>query len=126
VQLTNLSTGDYDTCAWSFGDGGTSSGCGDPAHTYTISGPYTVSLTVSGLGGADTETKVGYITVYGPPPTVQLSSSAYSVVEGSGAAILTTTLSAAAAFTCDGGLCHERWHRCRRQRLCRRQRHADL
>ena len=64
VAFTNQSTGDYDTCSWDFGDGGTSSDCSDPSHDYTSSGVYAVSLTVSGPGGSDTETKAGYITVY--------------------------------------------------------------
>ncbi|MCU0485256.1 MAG: PKD domain-containing protein [Anaerolineales bacterium] len=66
VSFTNASTGDYTTCAWDFGDGGTSTSCVNPSHTYASAGVYTVSLTVSGLGGTDTETKVGYITVYAP------------------------------------------------------------
>jgi len=64
VVFTNTSTGDFDTCAWTFGDGGSSSDCNDPSHTYNSGGVYTVTLTVSGLGGSDTETKVEYITVY--------------------------------------------------------------
>ena len=64
VAFTNQSTGDYDTCSWDFGDGGTSNACSDPSHDYTSSGIYAVSLTVSGPGGSDTETKAGYITVY--------------------------------------------------------------
>jgi PKD repeat protein len=64
VNFTNLSTGDFDTCSWDFGDGGTSSDCNDPEHTYWAAGTYSVSLTVSGDGGEDTETKTNYITVY--------------------------------------------------------------
>jgi PKD repeat protein len=64
VYFTNLSYGDYDTCSWVFGDGGTSSECEPPTYTYHTPGVYTVSLTVSGAGGEDTETKTDYITVY--------------------------------------------------------------
>ena len=63
VDFTNLSTGDYDTCSWNFGDGGSSTTCGNPSHTYNSDGLYTVSLTVNGPGGSDTETKSGYVTV---------------------------------------------------------------
>ncbi len=63
VSFTNQSGGDYDTCAWAFGDGATSSSCGDPAHTYSEAGVYTVSLAVSGPGGADTEVRAGYVEV---------------------------------------------------------------
>jgi PKD repeat protein len=66
VTFTNGSTGDYDTCVWRFGDGDTSGTCNDPAHTYTAVQPYTVSLTVSGLGGSDTLTRSRYITTYHP------------------------------------------------------------
>jgi len=65
VSFTDQSTGDYDTCSWNFGDGGTSAAC-SPTYHYNIPGVYTVSLTVSGIGGEDTETKPNYITVYTP------------------------------------------------------------
>ena len=64
VAFTNLSSGDYDTCDWDFGDEGTSTDCNNPSHEFTTPGTYTVSLTVSGVGGTDTETKVNYITIY--------------------------------------------------------------
>ncbi len=70
VAFTNTSTGAYATSLWSFGDGVTSTlesgSTGDiaqaPSHTYTTTGVYTVSLTVSGAGGSDTEVKAGYIS----------------------------------------------------------------
>jgi PKD repeat protein len=65
VQFTDLSSGDYDTLAWDFGDGG-SSDLENPMHTYSTPGTYSVSLTISGLGGSDTEIKASYITVYDP------------------------------------------------------------
>ncbi|HNS50786.1 MAG TPA: PKD domain-containing protein [Anaerolineae bacterium] len=64
VEFVNSSTGDFDTCAWDFGDGGTSGSCGDPSHTYLTPGDYTVSLTVSGPGGTDTLTRTNYISAY--------------------------------------------------------------
>lgn len=63
VAFTNLSTGDFDTCQWDFGDSYTSSLCSPPDHVYLSPSVYTVTLTASGLGGSDTETKIGYITV---------------------------------------------------------------
>jgi len=66
VQFTNQSAGDYDTCTWTFGDGSTSTSCGNPAHTYATKGVYTVALTVTGPGGTDTRTRTGAITVYEP------------------------------------------------------------
>jgi PKD repeat protein len=65
TTFTDLSAGDYDTCDWMFGDGGISAQC-NPTHTFTAPGVYTVTLTVSGTGGTDAETKNSYITVYTP------------------------------------------------------------
>jgi PKD repeat protein len=70
VVFTNTSTGDYDTCSWLFGDGGTSSNCNNPNHTYAAPGIYNVTLTVSGLGGTDTLLRAAFISVYdSEPPT---------------------------------------------------------
>jgi len=66
VTFTNESTGDLDTCAWTFGDGGTSNNCNNPVYTYAAAGTFTVSLTVSGPGGSDTRTRPNYISVYAP------------------------------------------------------------
>jgi ELWxxDGT repeat protein len=63
VSFKNLSSGDYDSCTWSFGDGANSNDCKDPSHSYLSPGKFQVSLTVSGLGGEDTETKKDYISV---------------------------------------------------------------
>jgi CSLREA domain-containing protein len=68
VTFTNLSIGDYDTCVWTFGDGENSTACVNPLNEYSIPGVYTVSLTVSGPGGADSRTRINYITVQGEPP----------------------------------------------------------
>lgn len=67
VAFTNLSTGDYDSCLWEFGDGSTSTNCNNPGHTYTLPGTYNVTLTVSGPGGSDNDTRPGYITVESYP-----------------------------------------------------------
>jgi len=66
VEFTNSSIGDFDSCSWTFGDGGASSECDDPSHNFTSGGSYTVSLTASGLGGTSTLTKSNSITVYEP------------------------------------------------------------
>jgi peptide/nickel transport system substrate-binding protein len=63
VAFTNLSTGNFDTCLWNFGDTTTSTLCNPPEYVYLSPGVYTVTLTASGLGGSDIETKIGYITV---------------------------------------------------------------
>lgn len=66
VDFTDLSGGAITGRSWSFGDGGSST-AQDPVHTYTSSGSYTVTLTVSGPGGSDVETKAQYIQVAVPP-----------------------------------------------------------
>lgn len=66
VDFTDLSTGEITQWDWDFGDGN-SSGQQHPSHTYQDGGVYTVSLTVTGPGGSDTETKFDYITVNAAP-----------------------------------------------------------
>ncbi|MBA7612586.1 hypothetical protein ES703_19822 [subsurface metagenome] len=63
VDFTDLSTGTISGWNWDFGDGDTST-AQNPTHTYNDPGLYTVSLTITGPGGSDTETKVNYITVH--------------------------------------------------------------
>ncbi len=62
VNFTDQSTGSITSWAWTFGDGGTST-AQNPSHQYTSAGSYTVSLTVTGPGGSDGETKTNYVTV---------------------------------------------------------------
>jgi len=65
VAFTDLSTGVISTWSWDFGDGGTSAEQ-NPSHDYVTAGTYTVSLTVTGPGGTDTDTKVDHINVTSP------------------------------------------------------------
>jgi PKD repeat protein len=76
VQFTDQSTGDVIAWTWDFGDGGVS-GARHPAHQYTYPGSYTVTLTVSGPGGSDTEIKSDYITVTSDGPTPPIASISY-------------------------------------------------
>ncbi len=71
VDFTNLSTGDFDKCLWNFGDGITTTTCGNPSHAYWDEGHYTVTLTVEGLGGEDKLSveqcvKVAYYRIFIP------------------------------------------------------------
>ena len=66
VQFTDQSTGARTTYSWDFGDGDASPEQ-NPSHPYTAAGDYTVTLTVSGPGGDDTEVKESYIHVSEPP-----------------------------------------------------------
>ena len=77
VSFTQLAAGDPTGFAWDFdGDGQTDSTEPDPSHVFGA-GLHTVSLTVSNAQGADTETKVGYVSVAAPPagPTLVLDAS---------------------------------------------------
>ncbi|UCC78695.1 MAG: S8 family serine peptidase [Candidatus Zixiibacteriota bacterium] len=66
VDFTDQSSGDITEWSWNFGDGNTSS-LQNPSHTYQNAGIYTVSLTVTGPSGSDTETKTDYIAVEDVP-----------------------------------------------------------
>jgi len=63
VQFIDQSKGDIASWSWDFGDGQTSKEH-NPIHTYDNASHYTVSLTVTGSGGTDTETKPQYINVF--------------------------------------------------------------
>ncbi|MFC1924728.1 TRAP transporter substrate-binding protein DctP [Chloroflexota bacterium] len=62
VQFTDQSDGVVTSWSWDFGDG-EGSNEQNPAHSYTEVGLYTVTLTVTGPDGSDTETKAQYISV---------------------------------------------------------------
>ena len=62
INFTDQSTGNISSWLWVFGDG-SSSTLQNPVHTYNQTGSYTVSLTINGPDGSDTETKTNYIIV---------------------------------------------------------------
>jgi len=76
VKFTNASQGEFTEVRWDFGDGTTSQEP-NPTHTYRSAGAYTVKLTVSGPGGADTKTRADYILVESarPHPKARFSAS---------------------------------------------------
>ena len=47
VHFNNISSGEYTTVAWEFGDGATSSET-SPSHTYAAPGEYLVTLKLTG------------------------------------------------------------------------------
>jgi PKD repeat protein len=56
------------SCAWNFGDGGTSTSTSNKVtHVYTSVGTWTVSLTATDGSGTETLTRNNYITTYGVP-----------------------------------------------------------
>ena len=67
VQFTDLSEGSIDIWGWDFNNDGTmDSNLQNPRYTYHDPGIYTVSLTVSGPGGSDCETKIAYLEFASP------------------------------------------------------------
>ena len=81
VQFTDQSSGLISQRLWDFGDGATNS-VKTPVttHTYNSYGNFTVSLTVTGLGGSDTETKENYIIVTRKPSDITLDSISLSEI----------------------------------------------
>ncbi|MCK4625173.1 MAG: PKD domain-containing protein, partial [Phycisphaerae bacterium] len=77
VQFADQSTGDVFEWSWVFGDG-KSSTSQHPVNTYDTVGFYTVSLTVEGPGGKDTETKEDYIKVTYAPPVAAFTADTTS------------------------------------------------
>jgi serine protease len=82
VQFTDLSVGPISNRSWDFGDGTTSTEQ-NPSHTYTFTdkADFTVSLTVTGAGGSDTQTKAEYIHLDAPPILVTISLSKNAVFQ---------------------------------------------
>ena len=77
VSFTDSSTGIITGWSWNFGDSGTST-AQNPGHNYDTAGTHTVSLTVTGPGGSDIETKTDYISVYTPVPAAAFTGSPVS------------------------------------------------
>jgi PKD repeat protein len=69
VDFDDQSSGNITSWDWDFGDGNTSTEQ-FPTNTYNDEGIYTVSLTVTGPNGSDTETKVDFIVVSSIPAPV--------------------------------------------------------
>ncbi len=77
VQFTDRSapgTAPITQWLWNFGDGGTST-LQNPSHTYTTTGAFTVTLTVTTAHGTDTRTKLGYMAVVKKPPLADFAAS---------------------------------------------------
>ena len=74
IQFTDQSTGEVASWLWSFGDG-SGSALKNPTHFYAENGNYTVSLTVIGPNGIDTETKTDLIRAGSGGMTVDFASN---------------------------------------------------
>jgi PKD repeat protein len=83
VVFTDASTGSVTNWLWTFGDGfsATNTSNASVTHTYTNAATYSVSLTVTGPGGANTLTQNGYIVV---SPGGSTSKPVFSRVDFSG------------------------------------------
>jgi M6 family metalloprotease-like protein len=62
IAFSDNSTGGATAWLWNFGDGSTST-AQHPSHSYSSSGTYNVSLTISKGAASNTMTKTGYITI---------------------------------------------------------------
>ena len=78
AQFYNRSINNPEEWLWNFGDGDTSA-LKNPSHIYSVSGIYTVSLTVTNRYGTDTETKTDYITV--TVPLADYDGNVYQTVQ---------------------------------------------
>ncbi len=66
VTFTNVSTGNWDTAQWAFGDGAQEyNSDATVTHTFESEGSFNVALKVSGPGGLNTEKKKDLISVSG-------------------------------------------------------------
>jgi len=66
VHFTDRSTGTIDSWYWRFGDG-FSSDEQNPSYTYSDTGSYTVTLSVTGPDGSDEDVKTDYIRLHNVP-----------------------------------------------------------
>jgi len=67
VSFQNNSTGNITSCIWDYGDGETRISCAsNHHHIYIAAGTYKVTLTMSGPGGSNSQTRNSFITVFAP------------------------------------------------------------
>ncbi|WP_319507716.1 PKD domain-containing protein [uncultured Methanolobus sp.] len=76
VSFTDLSTNTPTSWAWNFGDGANST-VQNATHTYASAGTYTVVLNATNVGGSNTSTQIGYITVTAVSSSSSGSDSSY-------------------------------------------------
>jgi PKD repeat protein len=79
VNFADESAGTVTSWSWNFGDGATGS-VQNASHTYYFVGAFSVTLTVTGPGGSDTETRTAFIHVDQALPAE--GSSFQTVIDG--------------------------------------------
>ena len=84
VAFTDTSTGSPTGWSWDFGDGSAISTLQNPAHTYAAAGTYTVTLTVSNIGGSSSATQ----TISATGATGSGERGVWLMDEGSGTTIV--------------------------------------
>ena len=86
VVFTDTSYGAINTYSWDFGEGAspaTANTEGPHSVTYSSLGQKTVSLTITGVGGSDSETKSEYISVTAQAVSGSATADADTICEGS-------------------------------------------
>lgn len=71
VSFANQSTGVISSVHWNFGDGTTSTSF-DAVHEFRLPGMFTVTLTVTGLGGQSTKVRNNYVSTTLPPNVLRI------------------------------------------------------
>ena len=82
VNFTDQSTGAITSWEWAFGDDNATSTEQNPSHIYNEPGSYTVSLTVDGSEGSDSETKTDYITANADVGALNVTLSPQGAIDG--------------------------------------------
>jgi Tol biopolymer transport system component len=90
VLFSDTSTGNPTSWVWSFGDSATSA-ARSPSHQYRAAGAYTVSLTATNAGGANTLTRPSFITVIAPHTLTVTANASPGAVNSGGTTNLTAT-----------------------------------
>lgn len=91
VTFTDLSTGSPTSRNWSFGDGNFST-AQNPAHAYTSSGAFTVSLTSTNSAGSNSRTEARYITVAARSQNADMTLNGTSIQTSGGKQSVTVNL----------------------------------
>lgn len=97
------------TCSWDFGDSSIAEGS-SVAHTYTLAGTYSPSLTVRDSAGRTDQVSTPVIISAAPAQTTnQLPKSSFTATPGSGASPLTVAFDGSGSSDTDGSIKSYQW-----------------